>query len=185
MSRQFWMETLVWATASGTAVANTTTETILMPNVTIPANYQQDGRSLHIIMYGQYSTTGTPTMLFGCRWGGVTGTLMAKSAAITSGSTVTAGLFEIELYVTTRSNGSSGTMMTNGMATVSSATAPSVGSATGAAAVSAMTAGGIITPAVSTQDQTSDTALALTLTWGAASASNTATGLQLFIESLN
>ena len=44
MSRQYWSETLSWATADGTAVNTTTTETIIFPNVTIPANYMQDGR---------------------------------------------------------------------------------------------------------------------------------------------
>jgi len=39
MSRQFWQEALWWAVTDGTAVANTTTETIVFPNVTVPANY--------------------------------------------------------------------------------------------------------------------------------------------------
>jgi len=49
MSRQAWNETLAWATADGTAVHTTTTETILFPNVTIPANYMQDGRALRLL----------------------------------------------------------------------------------------------------------------------------------------
>src|ERR1044072_3701925 len=119
MSRQFWTELLAWATASGTAVANTTTETILFPNITIPANYLQDGRVLRLRLFGGYGTTGTPTLAVGLRWGGVAGTVMAKSGAITTGSGVGGGasmtaLWAIELILQVRSNGSSGTVMANG-----------------------------------------------------------------------
>lgn len=185
MSRQFWGETLAWMTASGTAVANTTTETILASNITIPANYLQDGRSFRLVAFGQYSTTATPTMLFGLRYGGVSGTILSKSAAVTTPSGVTGAAFMIEIYGTTRSNGSSGTLMVNGNVQVFAAVAPTVASATGAAASTPMTAGGVITPAVATGDLTSDTALALTLTWGAASPSDTATLLNYYLESLN
>lgn len=185
MSRQYWQETIFWATASGTAVANTTTETILFPNVTIPANYMQDGRTLKVTAFGQYSTTSTPTLLFSLRAGGVAGTLLCKSAAITGASSVTAAAWFVEIYITVRSNGSAGTVMANGMANVGSGTAPTVGSATGAAASSPMTAGGIITPATASYDLTADQAFSLTITWGTANASNTITGLNYYIEALN
>src|SRR4051812_16890819 len=111
MSRQFWTETVAWATASGTPVANTSSETILFPNVTIPANYMQDGRTIRLRVFGQYSTTATPTMIFSVRWGGVAGTVLCKTAAITTPSGVTAATFDLDIIMTTRSNGSSGTIM--------------------------------------------------------------------------
>lgn len=185
MSRQYWAENLWWATASGSPVANTVTETILFPNVTIPANYMQDGRSVHLWAFGQYSNTVTPTMLFSLRWGGVSGTLLAKTAAITTPSGVTAATWAIDAWMTTRSNGSSGTLMVNGICYVFAAVAPTVASATGAAAVTPMTNGGVVTPAVATVDLTQDTALSLTLTWGTSSASNTATGLNYYGIGLN
>lgn len=185
MSRQFFQETLAWAVADGVAVANTTTETILFPNVTIPANYMADGRALRLSAFGKYSNTATPTMIFSVRWGGVSGTLLTKSATVTTPSGVTSVLWELMVILQTRSNGSTGTIMANGYARVHSGTAPTVASATGAPAVAPMTNGGVTTPAVATVDLTADTALAITLTWGTANASNTATGLQLAIESLN
>lgn len=185
MSRQYWVETVAWATASGTAVANTLTETILFPNVTIPANYMQDGRTLRLRLFGQYSTTATPTMIFSLRWGGVAGTILCKSAAVTTPSGVTAATWNIDVIMTTRSNGSAGTIMANGDASVYAAVAATVASATGGAADTPMTAGGVTVPAVATVDLTADTALAVTLTWSAQSASNTATGLNYTIESLN
>lgn len=185
MSRQFWEEALTWATASGAAVANTGAETILFPNITIPANYLQDGRTFRLVAFGQYSTTSTPSMLFGLRYGGVAGTLLAKSAAITTPTTVTAATWMLELYCTTRSNGSSATLMANGLLSIFAAVAGTVASATGNAAITPMTAGGVTTPAVATVDATGDSALALTLTWGTANSSNTATGLNYTIEAMN
>lgn len=185
MSRQFWSETLVWATNSGTAVANSTTETILFPNTTIPANFLQDGRTLRIRAIGQYSTTATPTMIFGVRLGGVAGTLICKTAACTTPSGVTAAMWDLDVLLTTRSNGASGTVMGNGVARVFAAVAGTVASATGEGLVTPMTAGGVVTPATATVDLTADQALSVTLTWSAASASNTATGLNLAIEAIN
>ena len=187
MSKQFWFERLTWATSSGTAVANTVTETILFPNITIPANYLQDGRGLNIYANGQHSTlgSGVVTLLFTLRWGGVAGTVLTKTAAITQLISLTAAFWELDIKLQTRSNGATGTVMVNGNALVFGATAPTVGSATGAPAVAPFTAGGQITPAAVTIDATADTALSLTVTHGAASASNTVTGLQYSVDSAN
>lgn len=185
MSRQFWVETLSWATASGTAVANTTTETILFPNVTIPANYMQDGRSLLVWAFGQYGITATPTMVFSLRWGGVAGTLLNKTGAITTAAVTGTPPWEVETFMTTRSNGSSGTVMANGHGIMWNGAAPTVASTTGSPGISAMTNGGATTPAVATVDLTADTALSLTATWSASSSSNTITGLNYYIVSLN
>lgn len=184
MSRQFWSETITWATASGTAVANTTTETILFPNVTIPANYLQDGRLLRLRAFGQYSTTATPTIIFALRWGGVAGTVLCKTAATTL-PTATAATWDLDVLIQTRSNGSNGTIMANGKASIFAGVAATVASATGAAADTPMTAGGVLAPAVASVDLTADTALSLTATWSAASASNTTTGLNYTLEALN
>src|SRR4051794_910629 len=113
MSRQMWEECLTWATASGTAVGNTTTETIVMPNITIPANYMQDGRHLRGRIFGQIGNvvTAQPTVTFRVRWGGVAGTLLAATAAVTTSATAfTAAVFDWEFVIQTRSNGSSGTL---------------------------------------------------------------------------
>jgi hypothetical protein len=174
MSRQFWAETLAWATASGTAVANTTTETIIFPNVTIPANYLQDGRCLRLRCQGQHSTTGTPTLIFRVRWGGVAGTVICLSPTFTCG-TVTANLWDFDVIIQCRANGSSGTLVAIGDVCVQGATVPG----------QLMCAGGAATPAATVCDLTADTALSVTATWGAASASNTLTGWTFTIEALN
>lgn len=192
MSRQFWQESLAWATASGTAVANTVTETILFPNVTIPANYMQDGRLLRIKAVGGYGTTATPTLIFSLRWGGVSGTVLAKSSTVTTTSAVGGGasmtaLWTLELIVQVRSNGSSGTLMTNGEAILYTSTAGTAGTVTNYGMPMPIVSGstGGTTPVAVTADLTADTALSLTVTWGTANSANSIQGHNYLIEAMN
>lgn len=187
MSRQYWMECIAWATSDGTAVATTAAETILMPNVVIPANYMQDGRALRLKFSGKYSTLGSGTVshVYQVRWGGVGGTLICKTGTITLLISMTNAYFEVEVELQTRSNGATGTVLGDGIATVFGGTAPTIGSATGAPAVAPLTNGGQTVPAVATLDLTADTALSITVTHGASSASNTITGQHYHIESKN
>lgn len=192
MSRQFWEESLSWATASGTAVANTTTETILFPNVTIPANYMQDGRCLRLRGFFAYGTTATPTLIISIRWGGVGGTVLAKQAAnvttsaVGGGASMTAmGSFEVIIQV--RSNGASGTLMTNGETVLYTSTLLTAGTVANYGQVAPIASGstGGTTPVAVTADLTADTALSITVTWGTANAANSIQGLNYTIESMN
>ena len=184
MSRQFWDETLTWATSSGSTVNSANVETILFPNVTVPANYMQDGRVLRIRCQGQWTTTGsTPTLTFFLRWGGVAVTVIAKTAAITTVASTTAAVFDMEIIVQTRSNGSSGTLMGIGICTVYAGVAPTVASTTGSAATTPMTAGGVLAPAIATVDLTADTALSITVQ--PSTTALTVIGLNYVIEGLN
>jgi len=177
MSRQFWGETLAWATADGTAVANTTTETIIFPNITVPANYLQDGRVLRLKAFGKLSTAGTPTITFAIRFGGVSGTLLATTEAITNGSGVSNVNWSIEALIQVRSNGSSGTLLVMGEAKVHTSST--------AVSQNVFSVSGYDAPAAVTVDLTADTALSITADWSAASASNTLTGLIYTLEALN
>lgn len=184
MSRQFWSETVSWATSSGTAVSTAAVETILFPNVTIPANFLQDGRALRLRVMGQWTTTAsTPTMTFTLRWGGVSGTVLCKTAAITTVASTTAAFWDLDIIVQTRSNGSAGTVMANGVARMHAGVAPTIATATGGAAVTPMTAGGVLTPAAVTVDLTADTALSIT--GNTSTTALTITGLNYTIEALN
>lgn len=110
---------------------------------------------------------------------------MAKTVAMTTGSGVTAAIWEYKVYIQVRTNGSAGTVMALGSAHFGSALTQAVGSATGAGAYTNASAGGVITPATAAIDMTADTALSTTCVWGTSSASNTLTGLNYLIESLN
>ena len=176
-SRQYFMETIAWVVADGTAIANTTTETIIFPNITIPANYMQDGRVLRLRAFGKLSTTATPTITFAARWGGVGGTLLATTEALTNGSGVTNVNWSAEALIQTRSNGSTGTLLVMGECGVhTSATA---------IAQNIFSVSGYDAPAAVTADLTADTALSFTADWSAASASNTLTGMVYTLESMN
>lgn len=192
MSRQFWSETLSWAVASGTAIANSTTETILFPNITIPANYLQDGRVLRGRGFFAHGTTATPTLTFALRWGGVAGTVISKSAALTTTSGVGGGasmtaLGSFEFIIQVRSNGSAGTLMTNGEVVTYTSTAPTSGTVTnyGLPQVLASGSTGGTTPVAVTVDLTADTALSLTALWGTANAANSIQGIQYTLEAMN
>ena len=183
MSRQYWSETVAWATASG-ATVNSASETILFPNVTIPANYMQDGRCLRLRVFGQWTTTGsTPTQIFNVRWGGVGGTLLCKTAAITTVASTTAATWDLDIVIQTRSNGATGTVMANGTCEMHAGVAPTIASATGAAATTPMTVGGVLAPATATIDATADTAL--TVSGTSSTTALTLIGLNYTIESMN
>jgi len=192
MSRQFWSEQLSWATASGTAIASSTTETILFPNVTIPANYLQDGRTLRLRAFGAYGTTSTPTLIFTIRWGGVAGTVLAKSATVTTTSGVGGGAsmtapWSFEAVIQVRANGSSGSLMTNGEVILYTSTAGTAGTVTNYGMPMPLASGstGGTTPVAVTADLTADTALSFTATWGTSNSANSIQGLNYTIESLN
>lgn len=192
MSRQFWVEGLAWATASGTAIAASTTETILFPNVTIPANYMQDGRAIRLRAFGAYGTTATPTLIFAVRWGGVSGTVLSKSAANTLTSGVGGGasmtaMWSAEIYIQTRSNGSAGTLMTNGVVDLFTSTAATAGTVTnyGMPVVLASGSTGGTTPVAVAADLTADTALSFTALWSANNAANSIQGMNYTIEAIN
>lgn len=177
MSRQFWSECLAWATADGAAIHTTTTETIIFPNVTIPANLMQDGRCLRLRAFGKLSTTGTPTITFALRWGGVSGTLLATTEAITTASGAANTAWSTEIFIQTRSNGATGSLLVMGVATVNLTASTSTAGVFGVS--------GFDAPAPVTVDLTADTALSLTADWSASSASNTLTGLIYTCEALN
>lgn len=186
MSFQSWEELINNTTASATAVANTTTETVLIPAVTIPANYFQVNRLYCLTVYGGYGTTATPTLQFGLRWGSATGgTLMARSGSYTTGSGVGGGasmtaLFKIKIYIQIRSSGTTGTAMTNGEVVLYT-----TGTAAGTYLPIASGSTGGTTPAAATLDLTADTALSLTALWGTANAANSIQAHQWSLEALN
>lgn len=187
MSRQFWSESIAWATAAGTAVGNTVTETILFPNVIIPANFMQDGRVLRLNAFGQWGIQAAAnTLRIRVRWGGVAGTVLWDTGAITnSADAETAAQWSAEIYLQTRSNGATGTIMTMGNTVIGFDTVPTIETTAHYGLATVNSVGGVVSPAATTVDLTADTALSLTWTWGTANAANTATGHIFTVEALN
>lgn len=177
MGRQYFQDLLANITVDGTAVANTTTEAVVHPTFTVPANYMQDGRLLRLRAFGKLSTTGTPTITFAIRWGGAAGTLLATTEALTMGSGVANVNWDAEVYIQVRSNGATGTLLVMGNVRVHTSSTANVMNVFGVS--------GFDAPAAVTVDLTVDTSLALTADWSAASASNTLTCMLFHVEALN
>lgn len=184
-SRQGWVETRAWVVADGANFNNTTTETIIFPNITIPANTLADGKLLRLIAYGRHGTTGTPTLTFRARAGGVGGTQLCATGAMVCGTTVTAAMWRVEVLIQTRTNGASGTVFAVGRASIGEDATATVGSATNASAEDFMGSAGVATPSTASFDLTADQALALTGQWGTANSLNTMTGHVEVLEEMN
>lgn len=192
MSRQSWSEAVSFVTSAGTAIAASTTETILFPNVTIPANYMADGRVLRLRAYGAYGTTSTPALTFAIRWGGVSGTVLAKSGAMVLTSAVGGGAsmtatWSLDAVIQVRANGSSGSALTMGEVILYTSTLGTAGTVTNYGMPQMLASGstGGTTPVAVTADFTADTALSLTALWGTNNAANSIQGLAYVIESMN
>lgn len=172
-----WSSLLNSPTSGAGSAYNTSTsatDVSAAPQFTLPANFLQAGSVLRFKAFGVLSTTATPTMNLGIYYGGVAGTALATTGAITQGSGVTNVPWRIELDTIVRSTGSSGTAISSGFAKFGSA-------------VSAYT-DEVPLPATALATVTINTTAASTLTvgatWGTSSASNTLTLHGFLIESL-
>ena len=174
---QFW-RTLTGnqvGVGAGTALANSSAATDISPapQVVIPANYLFVGQRLRLKAYGIFSNTGTPTIILGGYLGGVAGTLLAATAATTTTTGATNWPWDLELEIFVRSVGATGTVWCNGKVNLGTSLA-------------AMTP--IWIPATQTQPITVSTVVANALTvggtWGTASASNTITCEDAYVETL-
>jgi hypothetical protein len=144
---------------AASTVANTTTETQLV-GLTVPANDAVAGAIYLIKASGVYSDTGTPTLAFGLRWGGAAGVSIATTAATTLGSGVSNEYWQAEalIQIWTATTAMGYLNVDLGTSTSTNATTRLTGT-TGASAA---------TVAVTTQK-----VLSLTVTFSAASSSNT------------
>lgn len=177
MSRQYWSELIAWATVDGTAITNVSTEAAIMPAITILGGFMSDGRILEYETQGRIGATATPTVTLRLRWGGLTGNIIAQSAAITLAA-VTAAIFELSFKITTRANGTAGSLFAIGKviwgATIKTSNTPDMlGSA------------GATTPAAVANDLTVDASLVMSAQFSAASASNAITGHNSFLWAHN
>lgn len=165
-----------WNTSDGAALANDVTETALfVTRIIDTSEIGREGKQFRIKAWFKYSTTSAPTMIFALRYGSASGTLLCKTDAIVMASGITNAIACVEFLVTVRTIGATGTIYATCVAVVGSGIAPTVGSATGAAAVALGGIAGGITPAVATVDLTASLPFTVTGKWSAASASNTIT----------
>lgn len=159
-------------TASKT-IADSTAETSLfgtgVGSLTIPASFLIAGRSLRVKLFGYFSTTGTPTLNIKATLGGST---VCTSGAVATSGTISSKYWEIEVLITCRSTGASGTVIGQGLFTYDNST-------------QAGKAVGVVATATTTVNTTGTLALDVTATWGSASSSNTITCSNATVEVIN
>jgi hypothetical protein len=108
------------------------------------------------------------------------------TSGVGGGASMTA-VGDMEIILQTRSNGSAGTLMTNGVVDYFTSTLGTAGTVTNYGMTMPIVSGstGGTTPVAVTADLTADTALSLTALWGTNNAANNIQGLNYSIETLN
>lgn len=190
-----FVETLYSSAGAGASLATFTAEAMMygatQPECLIPAGFFDptlaNNKTIRFTMRGVYSTTATPTFTPGLRigsaGGGVTGQILGTSAAITSQSTVTNLVWEIEgdIISNTPSFGSSHNQ-------TSLVCLGQVGGvSTGVSSFANGSAIGTLTPTTALTLTQSDIAnyLVPSVTCGTSSASNKWQMLQLIVQGMN
>lgn len=152
--------------ADGTAVSATTTETIICPDYTFAANDPliYPGAMFRIENFFDVSNVVTTpgTIRFRIRWGGVAGTVLADSGAISMDTTARSNYSgSLEAQLVWRTIGSSGTAFCQGRVFLNNVPA---GAAAAPQGIYTMGSAGANVPAVvSSLDTTSSKALSVTV----------------------
>lgn len=165
---------------SGAALNTSTSEAIISPSSATFPDFTfglhcppiKVGDVFRFIARGIYSTTSNPTLELRLRYGGLAGTLLLDTTAVTAQTTVTNTSWKMTGEIVCRSSGTSGTVV---------ATGETVGIA-GAGTTALLPATGLTTTTINT---TTQNALVLTGQWGTNSASNSVQVLEWLIEALN
>lgn len=159
--------------ASGAAYNTSTTLTDVSPTpqITIPANFLQPGMTMRIKWACTFSNTATPTLLQGAYYGGVAGTALAATSAVTTTTGATNWQSTGEYTGKVRTIGSSGTIMGFGW----------IDLATSLTAVSHRPIPETALAAV-TIDTTASKAITLGAQWGTSSVSNTLTCVHFDVD---
>lgn len=168
MSRQYWVAPVgPFHTANGTAynTSTTLTDVSATPNIVLPGNTLEQGSEIEITAYGEFSNTGTPTLILGLYYGGVAGVALAATTAITTTTGAASWPWMLQYRGVVRSVGTAGSI--NGQGWIK------LGTSLVAATVRFIPE----TLALRTVAIDTTTAKAVTVgaQWGASSASNTLT----------
>lgn len=116
MSMQSWVET-IFSQGAGSALT-AASEALLVTDVSIPAGYMYPGRTLHLQLTGKASNVVTTpgTLTVRLRWGGLAGTVLVASAAMTQNvAAQTDKTWTLDAYVRCLTDGATGTFLSWGV----------------------------------------------------------------------
>jgi len=176
MSRQYWVAPVPpihIADAAAYASSTTLTDVSALPAITLPANALEPGVEIELYAEGQFSNTGTPTLLLGFYFGGVAGVALAASGAITTITGATAWAWQMRYRGTVRAAGSTGSIQGQGALYMPA----SLTQFQAAYAIPAVAAS-----RVATIDTTAAKAVTVGAQWGTSSASNTLTCTNISLQ---
>lgn len=167
----------LWTMTVSSSIFNTATETSVISTATttgvgtlaLPANFFTAGKTLYLVLIGTYTTTGTPTLDIKVKIGTMT---VLDSGVVTQTAVTGTDAFTLSTYVTCRTAGATGTLMSAGQTVQNTSTIATAG----------MDLNSTITNGVNT---TGYQTFSVTVTWGAASASNNLTFTNGFLKVLN
>jgi hypothetical protein len=160
----------IFVQTASVTVADTTTETTLtgagQGNLTLPANFFTVGRTIRLKAMGVFSDTGTPTLNIRFKLGSTT---ICSTGAVALAGTIANNVWSVDIELTCRTVGASGTVIAQGLFTYDEST-------------HAGTTEGLASTTTTTIDTTASQAVGITVQWGSASASNTITATNLTVE---
>lgn len=185
MSMQTFNELLKSRIASATAVANTTTETVIVPDYAFPADYFFQGRTLRATLMGQISNvvTAVPTTTFRVRVGAATlsATAVFASGALAANATANTNLtWRGEFTLVCRSSDTAGTIMVAGQLWL-----PNLTSGTAVGNVGYPNFIPVSAPATQPIDTTIVNVMSISAQWSAANAANSIQVVQYHLEALS
>lgn len=131
MSQQTWQE-LIFSTLTASTAVTGTGEAIVVPDITLPANYMYPGRVLYARIAGKISNVVTTpgTITLKARWGGIAGTVLVTSDAIAQNIIAqTDDSWEAEFWIICQTAGATGSFLTSGKAFFNNIVAASLGQA--------------------------------------------------------
>ena len=164
-----WANQKIFAATASTTVANTVTETTLIPSgvgsLTLPANFFTVGRSIVVRLEGYIAGTASPTVRVRVKLGAV----LVIDSGVQPTSIGSASRFLVDSTLTCRTTGASGAFMGQVQVHARALTLNE----------------GSMTSATVAVDTTGTNVLDVTMTWGAASASNTVTITNAIVQDVN
>lgn len=176
MARQYYVAPVPPShITDGAAYATSTTLTDVSPApaIAVAANTLEVGSEIELYAEGQFSNTSTPTLILGFYYGGVAGTAIAASGAITTITGATAWAWQMQYRGTVRSVGATGSIQGQGRLYMP-------------ASLTQMQAAYAIPATLALRTVTIDTSTAKTFTvgaqWGTSSASNTLTCTNISLQ---
>lgn len=176
--RQYWNASVPpFASSDGTALASSTTLTDISaaPQIVLPANLLEVGMRIRLEAFCTFSTTGTPTLLLGFYYGGVAGSALAASSAVTTGSAAASWSVIMRYLGQVRAIGASGSIVGQGQLLLG----------TSLTAFSARPIPEVAASRTVAIDTTGAKALTVGAQWGTSSASNTITCNDFTVTLLN